>query len=101
MNMQMIARGWLIYSLTASALDLAWVTISFMFPSVLFSLYGGVLADRFPKRRLVVIAQTLNCLATLAMAAIIFANKATLWDFICFGFFNNEINYNNNSWINK
>tara|TARA_E500000178_G_scaffold312268_1_gene328805 strand:- start:2447 stop:3691 length:1245 start_codon:yes stop_codon:yes gene_type:complete len=91
MNMQMIARGWLIYSLTASALDLAWVTISFMFPSVLFSLYGGVLADRFPKRRLVVIAQTLNCLATLVMAAIIFANKATLWDFICFGFFNGTV----------
>lgn len=91
MNMQMIARGWLIYSLTASALDLAWVTISFMFPSVLFSLYGGVLADRFPKRRLVVIAQTLNCLATLVMAAIIFANKVTLWDFICFGFFNGTV----------
>lgn len=91
MNMQMIARGWLIYSLTASALDLAWVTISFMFPSVLFSLYGGVLADRFPKRRLVVIAQTLNCLATLVMAVIIFANKVTLWDFICFGFFNGTV----------
>jgi MFS family permease len=51
MNMQIIARGWLVYALTSSAIDLAWVTLSFMLPSVIFSLYGGVLADRLPKRR--------------------------------------------------
>ncbi|MFQ3347778.1 MAG: hypothetical protein ACI8RT_001514, partial [Candidatus Azotimanducaceae bacterium] len=33
MNMQIIARGWLVYSLTSSAMDLAWVTLSFMLPS--------------------------------------------------------------------
>ena len=46
MNMQIIARGWLVYTLTSSALDLAWVTLSFMIPTVAFSLLGGVLADR-------------------------------------------------------
>ena len=56
MNMQIIARGWFVYDLTSSAMDLAWVTLSFMLPSVLFSLYGGVLADRLPKRRLIVFA---------------------------------------------
>ena len=59
MNMQIIARGWFVYDLTSSAMDLAWVTLSFMLPSVLFSLYGGVLADRLPKRRLIVFAQSL------------------------------------------
>ena len=66
MNMQIIARGWFVYDLTSSAMDLAWVTLSFMLPSVLFSLYGGVLADRLPKRRLIVVAQSLNALATLS-----------------------------------
>lgn len=91
MNMQIIARGWFVYDLTSSAMDLAWVTLSFMLPSVLFSLYGGVLADRFSKRRLIVIAQSLNAVATLIMAWIIFSGTVMFWDFIWFGFFNGTI----------
>ncbi len=91
MNMQIIARGWFVYDLTSSAMDLAWVTLSFMLPSVLFSLYGGVLADRLPKRRLIVFAQSLNALATLSMAWIIFSGTVVFWDFIWFGFFNGTI----------
>ena len=91
MNMQIIARGWLVYALTSSALDLAWVTLSFMLPSVIFSLYGGVLADRLPKRRVIAWAQALNCAATVVMAVIIFSGNVTFWDFIWFGFFNGTI----------
>ena len=91
MNMQIIARGWLVYELTSSALDLAWVTLSFMLPSVIFSLYGGVLADRLPKRRVIAWAQALNCVATLVMATIIFSGNVKFWDFIWFGFFNGMV----------
>ena len=91
MNMQIIARGWFVYDLTSSAMDLAWVTLSFMLPSVLFSLYGGRLADRLPTRRLIVFAQSLNALATLSMAWIIFSGTVVFWDFIWFGFFNGTI----------
>ena len=91
MNMQIIARGWLVYALTSSAVDLAWVTLSFMLPSVIFSLYGGVLADRLPKRRVIAWAQTLNCGATLVMAVIIFSGNVKFWDFIWFGFFNGTV----------
>lgn len=48
MNMQIIARGWFVYDLTSSAMDLAWVTLSFMLPSVLFSLYGGCWLTDYP-----------------------------------------------------
>lgn len=91
MNMQIIARGWLVYALTSSAIDLAWVTLSFMLPSVIFSLYGGVLADRLPKRRVIAWAQMLNCAATLVMALIIFSGNVKFWDFIWFGFFNGTV----------
>ena len=91
MNMQIIARGWLVYELTSSALDLAWVTLSFMLPSVIFSLYGGVLADRLPKRHVIAWAQALNCVATLVMATIIFSGNVKFWDFIWFGFFNGTV----------
>lgn len=91
MNMQIIARGWLVYTLTSSAMDLAWVTLSFMVPQVAFSLWGGVVADRLPKKRIIVTAQTLNCIAALVMAAIILDQRVTFWDFIWFGFFNGTI----------
>ena len=62
-----------------------------MLPSVIFSLYGGVLADRLPKRRVIAWAQMLNCAATLVMALIIFSGNVKFWDFIWFGFFNGTV----------
>ncbi len=91
MNMQIIARGWLVFELTDSPMNLAWVTMSFMVPTVLFSLYGGVLADRMRKKRVIIWAQALNCAATVIMAVIIFAEQVTFWDFIWFGFFNGTV----------
>ncbi len=91
MNMQIIARGWLVYELTSSPVDLGWVTMSFMVPTVLFSLYGGVLADRMKKKKVIVWAQALNCLATVMMTVIIFSGSVTLWDFLLFGFFNGTV----------
>ena len=46
MNMQLVAQGWLVYEMTESPIQLTWVTLSFMLPQVIFSLIGGVLADR-------------------------------------------------------
>lgn len=91
MNMQIIARGWLVYTLTQSALDLAWVTLSFMLPTVAFALLGGVWADRLPKRRIIVVAQSLNALATVVMAWVIFSDRVNFWHFIAFGFFNGTV----------
>ena len=50
LNMQLVAQGWLVYEMTSSAMNLTWVTLAFMVPQVVFSLIGGVLADRFPKK---------------------------------------------------
>ena len=52
MNIQQVARGWLIYEMTHSAARLSWVTISFTLPQLLFALFGGALADRVAKKRL-------------------------------------------------
>ena len=91
MNMQIVARGWLVYELTSSPMDLAWVTLAFMLPTVLFSLAGGVVADRTPKRLVIVVAQTLNCIATIFMGWIILKDQVVFWDFIWFGLFNGTI----------
>ncbi len=51
LNMQLVAQGWLVYEMTVSAMNLGWVTIAFMFTQAGFSLLGGVLADRFNKKK--------------------------------------------------
>ena len=91
MNMQIVARGWLIYDLTRSPVDLAWVTMSFTLPQVVFSLWGGVLADRMEKRRVIAIAHGLSVIATLWFATIVITDRVVFWDFITFGVFNGTI----------
>ena len=91
MNMQMVAQGWLVYEMTVSAMNLAWVTLSFTVPQILFSLFGGVLADRLKKKPLIFWAQMLNGAATLGMAFILLVGTVTFWDFIWVGFLNGTV----------
>jgi MFS family permease len=91
MQMQMVARGWLIYDMTRSPMALTWVMLSFMLPSVLFSLAGGVLADRVHKRSVMIVAQVLNTAATVVMAAMIYSDHIAFSDFILFGLFNGTL----------
>ncbi len=91
MNMQLVAQGWLVYEMTVSSLDLAWVTIAFMLPQVVFSLVGGVLADRVKKKPVIMWAQMLNGVATLFMAYIVLSGKVTFFDFIWVGFVNGSV----------
>lgn len=62
-----------------------------MLPTMAFSLPGGVLADRLPKKVIITWPQTLNCLATMVMGCIIITDRVEFWDFIWFGFFNGAI----------
>jgi MFS family permease len=91
MQMQMVARGWLIYAMTSSPLALTWVMLSFMLPSFIFSLAGGVIADRLNKKPIIVFSQFLNALATVLLAYIIFNGTIDFWHFIFFGLFNGTI----------
>ena len=91
MQMQVVARGWLIYDMTASPLMLTWVLLSFSVPSFLFSLFGGVLADRVQKKRVMIVSQLLNATATLLLAIIVISGEITFMHFIWFGLFNGTI----------
>jgi len=91
MNMQIIARGWLVYAMTESPMKLAWVTMAFAIPMVVFSLVGGVVADRYPKKKVMIIAQSANSAATLILAYIVITGNVTFWDFMWFGTFNGSV----------
>ena len=88
MQMQMVARGWLIYSMTSSTMALTWVMLAFMLPSFIFSPVGGVIADRYNKKNIMIVAGLLNTIATLSLAYIIYSGQVDFWHFIFFGIFN-------------
>ena len=55
--MQMVAEGWLVYEMTRSPLALGIMRFLHTIPVTLFTFYGGVIADRFEKRSILVITQ--------------------------------------------
>ncbi|MET9701235.1 MFS transporter [Streptomyces sp. NPDC006529] len=77
--MQRIAQDWLVLSLTGSASAVG-ITIALQFlPMLMFGLYGGVLADRLPKRPLLIATQSAMGLTGLALAGLTLAGHVQVW----------------------
>jgi MFS family permease len=77
--MHTTAQGWLVYSLTGSPLYLGLVSVASSLPVMLFTLYGGVIADRFRKRNLLLLTQAVSILPALAIGALASAGIITVW----------------------
>ncbi len=91
MNMQLVARGWLVYEMTSSAVSLTYVTLAFMLPQVIFSPIGGVLADRIKKKGIIGWGPFANGCATLVMAYYVLNGEVTFEHFIWMGLFNGTV----------
>jgi MFS family permease len=63
-----VAVAWQIYALTGSAFDLGLVGLMQFLPSAAFMLVAGQVADRYDRRRLLQLWQTVECLAAAALA---------------------------------
>jgi MFS family permease len=82
--MQSIAQDWLIFSLTHNSTAVG-VTMALQFlPMLLLGLHAGAVADRLPKRRILLTTQSLNAAATLALAAITISGAARAADVYAF-----------------
>lgn len=77
--MQMVAEVWLILSLTGSGLAVGVTTALQFLPILLFGAWGGVLADRFAKRKLLIVTQALMALPALALLAISVTGSVLPW----------------------
>jgi MFS family permease len=77
--MQRIAQDWLVHVLTGSAAAVGVTTALQFLPMLLFGLYGGVLADRFDKRKLLLITQSALGITGLALAALTFSGVVNVW----------------------
>jgi MFS family permease len=77
--LQTTAQAWLVLQLTTSPLALGLVTTFQFLPFMLLSLFGGVIADRFPKHRLITATQAASLLQALVFGALIATNTIQLW----------------------
>src|ERR1041384_1552347 len=72
--MQNTAQGWLVYQLTGSKMLLGVVAAVGSTPMMLFSIWGGSVADRHPKRTIVLVTQTGAMLLAFTFAALIWTH---------------------------
>jgi MFS family permease len=77
--MDQIAFNWLIYDMTGSAVALAMVNLCRAGPMILFTLVGGVAADRIERRRLMLITQSVSMVLALVLAGLLSAGMLTVW----------------------
>jgi MFS family permease len=77
--MQMIAELWIVLSLTGSGLAVGTTTALQFLPMLIFGAWGGLIADRVPKRRLLVLTQSLHMIAPLTMLALALEGVLVPW----------------------
>jgi predicted MFS family arabinose efflux permease len=78
--MQTVAQAWLILSITHSGLMLGITTALQFLPMLIAGSWGGVIADRFDKRRLLVVTQMSAGVLALALGFITLAHVAAVWN---------------------
>jgi MFS family permease len=78
-QMQVVAINWQVYRLTHSPLALGFIGLTRVLPIIVFSLWAGVLADRHDRRRVMIVTQLTMTVVALALAAVTFTDRATLW----------------------
>jgi MFS family permease len=75
--MQQTAMSWFVYEITGSKLLLGTVAAVGSAPMMLFSIWGGALADLHPKRSILVITQSAQMICAFLLAAVTWAGLAT------------------------
>lgn len=86
--MQNVAQPWLVYDMTKSPLYLGIVSFAVAIPTLTFSLWAGVLIDRMPKRRLLLITQIVMMCAAFLLAADVFLGWVQPWHIVIFALIN-------------
>ncbi|MET9291103.1 MFS transporter [Streptomyces sp. NPDC003077] len=77
--MQRVAQDWLVLSLTGSSAAVGITTALQFLPMLLFGLYGGVIADRVSKRKLLLFTQAAMGLTGLFLAAVTLSGHVQVW----------------------
>jgi len=72
--MQNVGQSWLVLSLTNSAFLLSLVTTIQFLPITFFSLFAGIVVDKFPKKKILIFTQTVSMILAFILSALVFTN---------------------------
>ena len=75
----LLGKGWLVFELSGSALDLGYLGAAAALPNMAVSLFGGMLADRVDKRRLLVVTSLLMAVLLCLLAVLDATERAEVW----------------------
>jgi predicted MFS family arabinose efflux permease len=81
--MQIVAQGWLIYRLSHSAFLLALDQFLGGIPIFLFSLIGGVVADRMERRKILLVSQYMQMASAAVLTILVAAGVVHVWHILC------------------
>lgn len=84
--MQITAQGFLVYQLTHSPAYLGYVGFASGIPTWLFMMYGGVVADRMPRRNILVVTQASMMVLAFILAFLTFTGAVQPWHIILLAF---------------
>ena len=84
--MQTLAQGWLVYTMTNSAFLLGVDGFLATGPMLVFSLFGGVVADRVERRKIMLASQYLQMSFALVLAALIYWHQVKIWHIFLLSF---------------
>ena len=84
--MQIVAQGWLIYRLSHSAFLLALDQFLGGIPIFLFSLIGGVIADRVERRKILLASQYLQMFSATVLTILVTTGLVHVWHILCLSF---------------
>lgn len=85
MQINIVARSWLAYDLSGSALILGIVASARSLPQIIFSPLGGVAADRYDKRKVLVGSQAILCFMAVVNAVLVQTGAIRVWQLIVIG----------------
>ncbi|MCU1287183.1 MAG: putative multidrug-efflux transporterc [Acidobacteriales bacterium] len=84
--MQNVAENWLVLSLTGSAFFLGLDAFLQQLPIILFMLIGGVLADRFDRRRTLIVSQYIQMSCAFTLAMLVYSGHVHIWQILSLSF---------------
>jgi MFS family permease len=84
--MQATAQGYLVYELTHDPAYLGYVAFAAGVPTWIFTLYGGVISDRVPRRTMLIVTQTIMMVLAFILTGLVFAQLIQPWMIIVMAF---------------
>ena len=84
-QMQFVTRGYLAFDLTDSAAALGWVTAAGALPMLLGAPFGGVVADRVNKKRLLLVTQIVAAAGASTAGALVITDQIEFWHLLIIG----------------